>query len=225
MEWIIGALIGVFTIGIQFYIWVWPRLQRNAAEKKEAKLKMKGGLEIAIKEAKEYRGFGLGEFGGIIADSRIPQKLRREVRELIGFATECRDWRYESWQVVNTQVKLLARSDEFKKLDKEFKLFDKTLQEEFYGYDGTPSERIYQAIYDGNLTFELARNAILHNRWGEEKKVNDGVMKFKDVIESGQFHKFIEELKQLQERRSLKMLRSARERLTENAQLILKETT
>ena len=57
-----------------------------------------------------------------------------------------------------------------------------------------------------------------HRKW--HRKVT-----LKEVIEGAQFHKFVEELKQVVERKPFKILRKTREALLEKAQLILKEKT
>ena len=65
------------------------------------------------------------------------------------------------------------------------------------GYEGHFSEPIYQALYGGDLTFEIARNALLNRRWDASATIDDRATTLKEVIEGAQFHKLVEELKQL----------------------------
>jgi len=96
--------------------------------------------------------------------------------------------------------------------------------------EGSSSEGIYKAIYEGNLTFELARDSIMKDRWDEKVKITDTTsggteLKLKDVVEGKDFHKLVEELKGLQDRESIKMLRDAQRRFLERAEAILKEVS
>ena len=76
----------------------------------------------------------------------------------------------------------------------------------------------------------MAKESVLKGHWDEKVTIRDqhGEMKelmFKDIIDIREFHKFIENLINLQYRTSIRTLRDAQARLLEKAQLILKEVS
>ena len=74
------------------------------------------------------------------------------------------------------------------------------------------------------LKADLSRRLSLKQRHIGLSDFGDEIIKLKDVIESGEFHKFIEELQALQKWQSTKMLRNARTRLMEKANLYLRRS-
>ena len=92
-------------------------------------------------------------------------------------------------------------------------------------YQTSQGERLCQTIFEGNLTFEIVKDAILEGQWEKSTKTGDETIKLKDLVESGEFHTLIEELKQLQGRKSFKMLTETRARLLKKARVTLKEVS
>ncbi|GAG22882.1 unnamed protein product, partial [marine sediment metagenome] len=170
-----------------------------------------------------------GIFEGLIANVYTLEKTRRKLRELQSLAQEYENWRYEAWRIISTKAEVASKS--FEDLDASFRRFFRGgIDEVFGGMEGSSSEGIYKAIYEGKLTFELARDSIMKDRWDEKVKITDTTsggteLKLKDVVECKDFHKLVEELKGLQDREFIKMLRDAQRRFLERAEAILKEVS
>ena len=202
-----------------------PAVRKQREEARTAKATMGKLIQDIIDNATEFKLLRLGELEKITRNTLISKNLRRKLTEIIDVAKEYEKWRHESWQIVNTEVRRVALGREFKKLDESLRIFGEGLVGIFSGQEYSIGEAVYQAVYDGNLTFELARDSILKHRWEQSAPVGEETITLKDIVEGAPFHKFIEELQQLHNRESLKMLREVRKTLLENAKPILKETT
>lgn len=230
MEWwqifLLTAIVVIVGVVGEVYVRLAPQRERRNEERRKLQKAVKNALERGIiVQAKAYRSVRLSELEEAGDNSYIQPNLRAKLVHIVDLAREYDDWRLESWRIVNSEVKRLAQTSEFKKLnDSLMVLLGGDVYGIFSGHEGHFSEPVYQAVYQGNLTFELARDAVLERRWDLSKKVDDEIIRLRDVVESGQFHKCIEELKVVQDwRQSLKMLRNVRDGLLEKAQLILKE--
>jgi hypothetical protein len=226
MQWVIGSVVGALTIIIQFYIWVWPRLQKNTLEKQAANQKLKQGLEVATKKAENYGDYGLDKLREIIADPQITERLRSQVKELESLASECIDWRNESWLVIRAEVMRLAIENKYTWLNDSLILFfNSNIDGVLSGYYGHFSEPIFESIYKGNLSFELVRDSLAERRWDQSKQIGDKVITIKEVVESNHVHKLVEELQQLQKRLCFQRLRELRQLFIEKALSLLKEVS
>lgn len=222
MEWVIGSLIGFFTLGIQFYIWVWPRLQKNAKEKKEAKLKIQAQIEILEVFVEFYDWGGTGSLEKAYKDAPISKQFTKELDELIKLALEYYRWRSECFEVINAEVR--AQSKQFSTLNDVFSLvFHSSLEGMFAGTEGSASYDIYKAIYKGKLTFDMAKESILKGNWDRKVVTQGKNVMFKDIVDGGDFHKFVESLRKLQNRTSIKTLRNSQAAFLQKAQSLLKE--
>jgi len=232
MEWwqilILTAVVAVAGVAGEVYLRLAPQRELRREERQKAQKAIKDELEQKIiPKAKTYRSVELTQLQELTDNRYIPRELRMKLADVIRLAREYGEWRVESWRIVNSEANRLAQTSAFKELnDSLTALIGGNLYDILSGYEGHFSEPVYQAIYEGNLTFELARDAVLEHRWDLSKKVDDKTIKLKDAVESEQFHKCIEQLKAVQDwRQSLRMLRNVRERLLERAQSVLKEVT
>ena len=226
MEWwqILSTLAGIFIAISQFYVWVWPVIKRNASGKKEAKLGIQGPLDIAIGCVEAYERANVGSLEKAFKNAPISKKLYKQLNELVKLGIKYNGWNHEAWQIVNTEISRMAESSQYKYLNESLgPLVGGGLLEAFSGYEGHPSDPIYKAVYARNLTFELARDAFSKRRWDQSATVGGKKITLTDVVDGAQFHRFIEELQQLQNRKSLQMLREVRKTFLENAKPLLKE--
>ena len=116
--------------------------------------------------------------------------------------------RHECFQVINSEV--TAQGKQFSTLDDVLSLvFGSDLGGVFGGTEGTASYGMYKAIYKGELTFDMAKESILKGNWDREVVTQGKNVMFKDTIDGADFHKFIESLKKLQNRTSIRTLRNA----------------
>ena len=147
-----------------------------------------------------------------------------QLGELIQLAIEYYRWRYECFEVINAEVR--AQGKQFSTLNDVFSLvFGSDLEGMFGGTEGSASYNIYKAIYKGELTFDMAKESILKGSWDREIVIQGKNVMFKDIIDGGDFHKFIESLRKLQNRTSIKTLRNAQAAFLQRAQSLLKEVS
>ena len=71
----------------------------------------------------------------------------------------------------------------------------------------------------------MARESILKGNRDREVVTQGKNVMFKDIIDGGDFHKFIESLRKLQNRTSIKTLRNAQAAFLQKAQSILEEVS
>lgn len=224
MSAIVAALVTAF---VEIYIRFLPQWRGRRQEEQDAKVEVNRALMDLISEVKNYKFESL-RLKNRVNDPSTPKRLRAQLSELARLAEECGRWRYEAWQIINKEAELASR--EFEELDKSFvRIFHSDLASVFRGVERTPSEGIYIAIYNRNLSFELARDSVLKDRWESKVKFKDGAsgeekeLRFRDVVEGKEFHNFIERLQQLQDRESIKMLRDLVARFLKTAEDLLKE--
>lgn len=226
LGWIIAALLGL-PAAIYYSLRLKSRWDENKEKQHNAVVQAKESLMDIISEAKNYKFEGW-RLTNLVNDFSTPKKLRAKLSELARLAEESGRWRYEAGQIINKEAELASR--EFEDLDKLFvRIFHSNLASVFRGVERTPSEGIYIAIYNGNLSFELARDSVLKDRWESKVKFKDEAsgeekeLRFRDVVEGKEFHNFIERLQKLQDRESIKMLREVQARFVYRAEGVMRE--
>ena len=233
MEWwqlfltIVGILALLITGFVEVYIRYLPERRKRKKESEDAKVAARSALEEGINSAKSYK-FDRWMFKNLIENPATTKKVRKHLTELSSLATECAKWRYEAWQIVNTEARLAARG--FEELNESFyQFFGSSLGHVFEGMEGTPSEDIYVTLYRGGLTFGQVRDLVLQDMWDRTIMVKDKrsgaekSVKFRDVVEGKEFHQFVESLQKLEDRESIRSLRDMQARFLSTAQNLLKE--
>jgi hypothetical protein len=229
MEWwqIVSAVAAVFIAISQYYVWVLPIQRRKKQESKDTKAVVKKALKDVINRIQEYeyleRRSKLREW---VNNAFIPKKWRKELAELANLAEEYDKWRWESYQVIRAEFQLVAASQRFedKHLDEWLRIFG--LWEVTEGRERGPGETIYKAIYSANLTFGLAKEAMLENRRDLLRKAQKETsgeeieIKLRDIVESDAFYRLTKELRGLQERETIKTVREIRAELLRKAKLL-----
>lgn len=227
MEWwqILTITIAAIGLLIEVYLRLWPVLKSNAAGKKKAKLEIQAQLEILETYVESYDWGSIGPFEKACKDAPISKQLAKELDELIKLALEYHQWRHECFKIINTEVRV--HSKQFSTLNNVFSLvFHMDLEGVFAGTEGSVSYNIYKAIYKGELTFDTAKESILKGNWDREVAIQaDKSVMFKDIIDGGDFHKFVESLRGLQNRTPIRTLRNSQAEFLYKAQSLLKELT
>lgn len=222
MEWwqIVSAVAAVFIAISQYYVWVLPIQKRKNQESKDTKAAVKKALMDVINQIQEYealeRQSKLREWDN---NPFIPKRWRKELTELADLAKEYYKWRWESYQVIRAAFQLVAANQRFEDtpLDEWLKIFG--LWETTEGRERGPGETIYKAIYSANLTFELAKEAMLENKRELIRKVQNKIsgeeigIKLRDIVESDAFYGLVKGLQELQERETIKIVREIRAEL------------
>jgi hypothetical protein len=234
MEWwqifALTAIVAIIGVAGEVWLRLAPQRERQKEERQKAKATVKIELqESLIHKANAYKPVKLGELQKIIKSPYISRNLCAKLTDIASLGKEYDDWRHESWQVVNTEISRMNEDSQYKDLNESLRaIVGGGLREAFSGYDGHYSEPTYKAVYEGKLTFDLARDSFSERRWEQSATVKAGLFGKKkitltDVLGGAQFHRFIEELQQLQKRKCFNMLREVRKILIENAQAISKE--
>ena len=220
--YIVLAVAAIATSLFEFYIRFLPAWKENREKKRQARVEIQAQLEIFEAFVEFYDWGGIGSLEKAYKDVPISKRLVKELDELIKLALEYYRWRYECFEVINAEVR--AQGNQFSTLNDVFGLvFRSNLEGMFGGTEGSASYGIYKAIYNGELTFDMAKESILKGNWDREIVIQGKNVMFKDIIDGGDFHKFIKSLRKLQNRESIKTLRDAQARFLEKARLILKE--
>lgn len=227
LGWIIAAVLALPT-AIYYSLRLKSRWGENKEKRRNAIAEAREALVSAIDSAKAYKFAGV--FWATLHRRRIdpftPKKLREDLSQLFTISKECNKWENESWKAVRDRI--AAERKDFESLYDFLEVLLGNLDKIFEGRENTLGEGIYKAIYAGNLTFDLARDLILKGRWDKSVTLPGhedagGKLKLKDVIEGTDFHKFIEGLKELQDRESIKMLRVLQATFIDRAKAILEE--
>lgn len=224
MVWLytVLAVAAVATALFEFYVRFLPAWRENRGKKRQARLEIQAQLEIFITYVELYDWDGIGSLEKAYKDAPISKRLGKELDELINLALEYYRWRYECFEVIKAEVG--AQGKQFSTLNDVFGLvFRSNPEEVFGGTEGSASYGIYKAIYKGELTFDMAKESILKGKWDREIVIQGKNVMFKDIIDGGDFHKFIESLRKLQDRTSMKTLRNAQAAFLQKAQSLLKE--
>jgi len=230
MEWWIGWVIAGL-LGLPAAIYYSLRLKSRWKESKDKQQHAKGEVEKAlgdiISQIQEYenlkRQSKLREWTN---NTLVPKRRRKELNELANLAEEYHKWRWESYQVIRGEFQLAAASQRFedKHLDEWLRIFG--LYEVTEGREREPGETIYKAIYSANLTFELAKDAMLENRRDlllrvpKETSGEEIEIKLRDIVESDAFYRLTKGLQELQERETIKTVREIRAELLRKAKFI-----
>ena len=226
MVWlyIVLAVAAAATLLFEFYVRFLPAWKENREKKRQARVEIQAQLEILGVSVELYDWGGIGSLEKAYKDAPISKRLGKELDELIKLALEYYRWRYECFEVINAEVR--AQSKQFSALNDVFGLvFRSDLEGIFAGTEGSASYGIYKAIYKGELTFDMAKESILKGNWDREVVTQGKNVMFKDIIDGGDFHKFVEGLMELQRRMSIRTLRDAQASFLKKAQLIMKEVT
>jgi len=222
--YIILAVAAVATALFEFYVRFLPAWKENREKKRQARVEIQAQLEILEVSVELYDWGGIGSLEKAYKDASISKQLAKELDELIKLAVGYWRWRYECFEVINAEVR--AQSKQFSALNDVFVLvFRRDLEVMFAGIEGSASYGIYKAIYKGELTFDMAKELILKGNWDREIVIQGKNVMFRDTIDGGDFHKFIESLRKLQNRTSVKTLRNAQAAFLQKAQSLLKEAT
>ncbi len=224
MVWlyIVLAVAAVATALFEFYVRFLPAWKENREKKRQARLEIQAQLEILEVSVEFYDWGGIGSLEKAYKDAPISKQLARELDELIKLALEYYRWRYECFEVINAEVR--AQSKQFSALNDVFGLvFRSNLEGMFAGTEGSASYGIYKAIYKGELTFDMAKESILKGNWDREIVTQGKNVMLKDIMDGADFHEFIESLRKLQNRTSIRTLRNAQASFLQKAQSILKE--
>ena len=226
MVWlyIVLAVAAVATALFEFYVRFLPAWRENGERKRQARLEIQAQLEIFITYVELYDWGGTGSLEKAYKDAPISKRLGKELDELMKLALEYFRWRYECFQVINSEIS--AQGKQFSTLNDVFGLvFRSNLEGMFAGTEGSASYGIYKAIYKGELTFDMAKESILKGNWDREIVTQGKNVMFKDIIDGEDFHKFIEGLRKLQDRTSIKTLRNSRAAFLQRVQSLLKEVS
>ena len=222
-----------FDGGNRSYSWGYRRslcTSRTVREKRNIEIKVaKAAIRNTLRNNESsleyFKYFSLGEIQEISNNAvYIPKKLLRELSEIIDLANEYNTWRHECYEVINAEVR--AQSKQYPFLDEAFlKVFRSGFEYVLDGVDGSRSEEIYRAIYQGDLTFDKAKESLLKGYWDNRvtiryKSSDEKELMFKDIIEGEDFHRFCTELIKLQKRESLVILRDTRSKLLEKQNLV-----
>jgi len=222
--YIILAVAAVATVLFEFYVRFLPAWKENREKKRQARLEIKSQLEIFTVYVELYDWGGMGSLEKAYKDAPISKRLIKELDELMKLALEYYRWRYECFEVINAEVR--AYGKQFSTLDDVLSLvFRSNLEGIFGGTEGSANYSIYKAIYKGELTFDMAKESILKGHWDREIVTQGKNVMFKDIIDGGDFHKFIESLRKLQNRESIKTLRNSQAAFLRKAQSVLKEVS
>lgn len=229
MEWwqislVIAAAVGAAS---EIYLRLLPYVRQKQKVKQESKREIQCQLELAIICVQFYGWGGIGSLKKAFDDAPISKRLRRELNELIKLALKYHRWRSESFQVINAEVR--AQSKNFDTLNNAFRdIFGSTLEATLRETEGSIGKNMYEAICKEQLTFDTAKELVLKDHWDrkvtlQSKQGQQKELMFKDIIDGGDFHKFIGNLTNLQDRASIRTLRDAQARFLKKAQAILKE--
>jgi len=226
MVWlyIVLAVAAVATALFEFYVRFLPAWKENREKKRQARLEIQAQLVIFQAFVEFYNWGSMSSLEESYKDAPISKRLVKELDELIKLALEYYRWRHECFQVINSEV--TAQGKQFSTLNDVFSLvFGSDLEGMFGGTEGSASYNIYKAIYKGELTFDMAKESILKGNWDREIVTQGKNVMFKDIIDGGDFHKFIESLRKLQDRIPIKTLRNSRAAFLQKAQSLLKEVS
>ncbi|MBL7062295.1 MAG: hypothetical protein ISS54_06120 [Dehalococcoidia bacterium] len=225
MEWWIGwfvaGLLGLPT-AIYYSLHLKSRCEESKDKQQHAKAEVKRALTDIINRIQEYKNLELqNKLREWVSNAFIPKRWRKELAELANLAEAYYMWYWELYQVIRCEFQLAAANERFKDkhIDEWLRTFG--LWEVTEGRERSPGEAIYRAIYKRKLTFELARDAMLKDRWDSEAEG----LKLKDFVEGDGFHKLVDRLQRLQEREVIKMLQDIQARLLKSAQVLAKEAT
>ncbi len=224
MIWLYAVLVvaAVATALFEFYIRFLPAWKENREKKRQARVEIHAQLEIFEAFVEFYDWGGIGSLEKVYKDAPISKRLVEELDELIKLALEYYRWRYESFEVINAEVR--AQCKQFSTLNSGISLvFGSDLEGVFDGTEGSASYGIYKAIYKGELTFDMAKESILKGEWDREIVTQGKSVMFRDIVDGGDFHKFIESLRRLQHRTSLNTLRNAQAACLQRIRSLLKE--
>lgn len=224
MVWlyIVLAVAAVATVLFEFYVRFLPAWRENRKKKRQARLEIQAQLEILITYVELYDWGGIGSLEKACKHASIKKRLGKELDELIELSLEYYRWRYECFQIINSEF--TAQGKQFSTLNDVFSLvFGSNLEGVFGGTEGSASYGIYKAIYKGELTFDMAKESILKGNWDREVVTQGKNVMFKDIIDGADFHKFIESLRKLHNRTSIKTLRNAQAIFLQKARSVLKE--
>ena len=227
MEWwqIVTSLAVVVGAAFEFSARFLPAKRKRREEKQNAKATLKKALgDITNKvQAYEYleRQSRLREW---VTSAFVPKRWRPKLAELADLTEEYNEWRWESWCTTKVEIQLALKNLSLDEMLNSFGLSGMLSE----GRERTPGEVIHKVIYQGNLTFELAKEATLKDRWDSVVKVQDKdsgegkELKLKEAVEGKAFHDLVDELQRLQKREVIKSLRDTQLRLLNKAQIIMK---
>ncbi len=222
--YIVLAVAAVATALFEFYVRFLPAWKGNKEKKRQARLEIQAQVAILSAGVEFYDWGGIGSLEKAYKDAPISKRLVKELDELMELAREYWRWRYECFEVINAEVR--AQDKQLSALNDVFSLvFRSNLEGMFSGTEGSASYDIYKAIYKGELTFDMAKESILKGNWDREIVTQGKNVMFKDIIDGGDFYKFIESLRKLQYRTSIKTLRSSQAACLQKAQSLLKKVT
>lgn len=226
MEWwqIIMTLAVTAGAVFEFYARFLPAKRKRGEEKQNAKAVLKKALGDITSKVEEYeyleRESGLREW---VTNAFVPKRWQSKLVELAELAEEYNEWRWESWRTTKVEIQLALKELSLDEMLNSFGLSGMLSE----GRKQTPGEAIHKAIYQGNLTFELAKEAMLKDRWDSVTKAQDKdsggekELRLKEVIEGEAFHNLIDELQKLQKRELIKMFKNTQLRLLNKTQTII----
>lgn len=196
-----GIFFGIaFGLGLAFI----PSLIKYVNEKRKArKAIFKDSMEIlrTIREnEKNHYAIDKKPIKKLLENSMTPKKLCREFRNLEIQINEYNDWLFESDNIFKAEVE-----------SKVNKLKDKSKWGPIVNQLGSNlPTRISYLICGGNLTLEATKE-FLFQHWGIDYKVDN--IRLREFVDSEDFYKLIDKLKDLEKRASLRMLRKTRKSL------------
>lgn len=196
-----GIFFGIaFGLGLAFI----PSLIKYVNEKRKArKAIFKDSMEIlrTIREnEKNHYAIDKKQIKKLLENSMTPKKLCREFRNLEIQINEYNDWLFESDNIFKAEVE-----------SKVNKLKDKSKWGPIVNQLGSNlTTHISHLIHDGNLTLEATKE-FLFQHWGIDYKVDN--IRLREFVDSEDFYKLIDKLKDLEKRASLRMLRKTRKSL------------
>lgn len=222
---IIEGLLGL-PAAIYYSIRLKSRREEGKHKRRDANIKVRSVVTDAISMVKDYASIDEGQFQKLIDNVPISKKLRRELYKLKRIAEQYKIWRGEAWEIVHDKV--VIEQLFFKEVDESLKQVSEGISGVF-NKEHTPD--IYKAIYQGNLTPELAKESLLKYRRDSTVKFKDSATgeererPFRDVVEGEQFNSFVNSLIQLHNRESIKMLREMHARFIDRTEAILNEVS
>ena len=213
-----GIFSFAFGLGLAFI----PSLIKYVNKKRKAhEAIFKDSIEILRTIRKSGKGYYEisedQERDKLLENSMTPKRLCKKFWNLEKQIIEYNEWLLDSGDIVNFVVK--SKVNELKDHPKWISLVNQL------DYNDSLTSHISHLIYDDNLTTGATKE-VLFQHCGRDYEIDpiDGskTVRLKEFVDSGDFYKLIYELKGLENRASLRMLREARKNFLDKVDDILK---
>ena len=242
LGWIIAALLGL-PAAIYYTLRLKSRWDENKEKQHNAVVQAKESLSHLLKYyVEEWEDVDSIHIQERIKDANTPRLLRKRLQELERRIAKYHKWWADSNYIIESLVKA-----EVEKREKLKNLWDYVAK----AYEGMPplehamKEAVRYMIYEGNLEGEKVKELLLKNRrdysvhfpltgtqvWADqppeevsklEGVVKEPQIKLKDILDSNDFYRLVEHLKDLEHRPAVLKTTTIRESLMFKANDTLK---